>query len=257
MNEYLEDKKITNKFIRLEIFLTTIAFLTIIICLLVMVLNNDLTYISVIISILLVILILIIISKIENKVKKKYDKLFKLRNKYYIIKLDKLYDYEKVVLTLDKIKHKKMCLKQDDAMMFRRPYGFLYYNVYRINVINSSDFKLEEYQNRLKKLNQDYENKFGSDRENYASKKFHDYYNYVYSMHKINIIYSNELNDELINFISTNFYNRLLPGKTSQTIVIIGKEMYVPSLRTLVRLRGMGKHNNTLNYIIKWFNIEA
>jgi len=77
MNEYLEDKKITNKFIRLEIFLTTIAFLTIIICLLVMVLNNDLTYISVIISILLVILILIIISKIENKVKKKYDKLFK------------------------------------------------------------------------------------------------------------------------------------------------------------------------------------
>ena len=257
MSEYLEDKKVTNKFIRLESFLIIIAFLTIVICLLVMELNDDLTYIGVSISVLLVVLILVIISKIENKVKKKYEKLFKSRSKYYVIKLDKLYDYENLVLTVDKIKNKKMYLKREDAMMLRRPYGFLNYNVYRINVINGSDFKLEEYQNRLKKLNQEYESKFGSDRDNYSGKKFYHYYKYVYSMHKINIIYSNELNNELIDFISTNFYNKLFLGKTSQTIVIIGDEMYVPSVRTLARLRGLRKHNKALNYIIKWFNIEA
>ena len=256
MKEYLEDRKVDKKLIIIDWILLVVFFLVFIVTsFFAMVALEDKVYIITIISILFLILVIGIIVTIDEKTRKKYNTILKNRIPYYTFNLNKEYSYNDLVLLLDKLHKKKdkWCIKKQDETIFRLKYGFVYEYIYRINIIKYDDFIETGYQNKLMKLNKEYTDKFGTDEENYT---YHNHKGGGESLHRINFIHSNELNKELKKVISKDAKNYLFTGKTSQTAVIVGNKMYVPTVRT-ASCAGFLKHNRTLNYIIKWFNIKA
>lgn len=256
MREYLEHRKIDKKLIIINRILLVIFFLVFIVTSFFMVAAlEDKVYIVAIISILIFILVIGIIVIIDEKTRKKYNVILKKRNPYYIFDLNKEYSYNDLVLLLDDLRKKKdkWYIKHENRMIFRLKYGFVHEFIYRINVIKYDDFIANEYQKKVIKLNKEYTDKFGTDEENYTYFKHNGGGE---SLHRINFIHSNELNKELEKLISKDAKNYLFTGITSQTVVIVGNKMYVPSVRT-ANCAGFLKHNRTLNNIIKWFNIEV
>ena len=256
MKDYLEDRKIDKKLIIINrIFLVIFFLVFIVTSFFAVVALEDKVYIITIISVLFLILVIGIIIMIDEKTRKKYNTILKKRIPYYTFDLNQEYSYNDLVLLLDKLRKRKdkWYIKKENEMIFRLKYGFVHEYIYRINIIKYDDFIETGYQNKLVKLNKEYTDKFGTDEENYT---YHNHKGGGESLHRINFIHSNELNKELKKVISKDAKNYLFTGKTSQTAVIVGNKMYVPTVRT-ASCAGFLKHNRTLNYIIKWFNIEA
>ena len=256
MKEYLEDRKIDKKLININRVLMIIVFLSFIVTsFFTVVAIEDKVYIIAIISILIFILIIGVIVMIEEKTRNKYNKILKARTSYYIFDLNKDYSYNDLVLLLDALRKKKdkWCIKKENEMIFRLKYGFVHEYIYRINVIKYDDFIVDGYQKKVIKLNKEYTDKFGTDKENYTRYKHNGGGE---SLHSINFIHSKKINEELEKVITKDAKNYLFTGITSQTVVIVDNKMYVPSVRT-ASCAGFLKHNRTLNNIFKWFNIEA
>lgn len=259
MKEYLEDRKIDKKYIMFNQILGCIAItLTMVMILFVGIAIEDKEYIVAVIFFVIFTPIIAIAIILGEKVRKKYNKLFKQRKTYYVFDLNKEYSYNDLVLLLNNIKKRKdkWLIEHENEIIFRLRYGFVYDYFYRINVIKYNNFINDEYHKKLIKLNKEYTDKFGTDEDNYRPTGKYSNANWTASLHRVNFIHSNELNQELEKVISKNAYYYLMSGITSQTIVIIGNKMYVPSIRT-IPVEGVLKYTRTINNILKWFNIEA
>ena len=258
MKEYLEDRKIDKKYIKLNQILIGIAItLTMVMILFVGIAIEDKEYIVAIIFFLIFVLLITPEIIIQEKVRKKYNKIFKQRKAYYVFDLNKEYNYNDLILLLNNIKKKKdkWYIKKENEMIFRLKYGFVHDYIYRINIIKCNNFTEDEYKRKVIKLNKEYTDKLGTDHDNYCpSGKYGG--NWTAKLHRINFICSAELNSELEKVISKNAYYYMMSGFTSQTIIIIGDKMYIPSIRTTPG-DGILKYTRTLNYVFKWFNIEA
>ena len=259
MKEYLEDRKIDKKYMLFYKFFNGVTFsLGIIVIFFIASAIEDKEYILAIIFFIAFVLIVIIPAIIiEERVKTKYHKLFQQRNPYYIFYLKHEYSYDELIALLNNVKKKvdKWYIKHENELIFRLKYGFFHYYIYRISAIKYNNFIEDEYKKEVIKLNKEYTDKLGTDRDNYRSVGKYGG-NWAFRLHRINFIHSNELNKDLEKFISKNAHYHMMSAITSQTIIIIGNKMYVPSIRTAPG-EGIIKHTRTLNNIIKWFNIEA
>lgn len=258
MKDYLEDRKIDNKYIRVNQILGGIAIALIMIMILVVgSLIQYKEYVEALILFIIFILLITPIIIIEAKARKKYNKIFKQRKAYYVFNLNKEYTYDDIVLLLYNIKKKKdkWHIEHENEVIFRLKYGFVHNYIYRINIIKYNNFTEDEYKSKVIKLNKEYTDKLGTDRDNYCrAGKYRG--NWTAQLHRINFICSNELNSELEKIISKNAYYYMMSLVTSQTIIIIRDKMYIPSIRTAPG-EGILKYTRTLNYVFKWFNIEA
>lgn len=258
MKEYLEDRKIDKKYIN---FYQIFGFIVILLCLVmiffVAIAIEDKEYIAAVIFFVIFVLVAAPAIIIDEKMRKKYHKLFKQRKPYYVFDLNKNYSYNDLVLLLNNVKKRKdkWHIEHENEIIFRLKYGFIHDYIYRINVIKYNNFMEDEYKKKVIRLNKEYTDKLGTDQDNYCpAGKYGG--NWTAKLHRINFIYSNALNKELEKIISKNAYYYMMSGITSQTIIIIGDKMYVPSIRT-VPGDGILKYTRTLNNIFKWFNIEA
>ena len=250
MRDYLEDKKITKKYIHIDICFTVILILILCISIPLLILYyEEKLYTWLIISIILLILLVIVSIKYEKNIQKKYNEIFKTRNNYYVFDLKKEFSYEELVQMLDNIKKRdnKMYIKRENEMIFRLKCEMIYKYIYRINMIKCDNFNVDEYVKKLKKLNYDYEKKYGTDLDNYSG------YNGKI-LHRINFIYSNDFDEEIEEFISKDAYHYLKTHRTGQNILIIKDKMYVPTVRNLADSYDLKKYIRTLDMIFKILN---
>jgi len=256
MKEYLEDKKLNQRYTIYLNLVTAITLVVIVITVFGAALAFDKQNLGLfVVSILILVLYIFILAILAKKSEKndKIDNLFKQRPNYYVFDLKKTYNYNDLVLLFECIKKKqeKLCIKYENRMVFRKKCGFLAPVFYRINIIKYDNFVADDYQKKLVELNKEYTDKFGID-DNINLDPGETPGGYLY---RINFIYSNEFNAELEKVISKNVYDSA-KFHPSQTVVIVSDKMYISSLRTSEG-DWVSRYTRTLNYLIKWFNIEA